>query len=67
MLDLRAHDRCDRCGARAYHVAHKTGYTELMFCNHHHAEFKDSLLDNYWLIESDELADDPVPASAFTE
>ena len=44
-------DRCDRCSARAYHVARKPGM-ELWLCNHHHREHVEKLLESYWLIES---------------
>lgn len=32
---LTAHDRCDRCGSRAYLRARLAGGLELMFCAHH--------------------------------
>lgn len=64
MLELTAEDRCDRCGARALHKATKVGAkSELLFCDHHYREQRDGLIRNYWLIESDSLAE-PVPASA---
>lgn len=53
MRSFTAHDRCDRCNAQAYHSASKPGFTELLFCNHHYREHKDSLFENYWLIVSD--------------
>lgn len=41
---VRATDRCDRCGAQAYHRAQSndTGF-ELLFCNHHGKAFEASL------------------------
>lgn len=40
--------RCDRCGARAYVRAHKTGDTNerrhLLFCGHHGAAYEASLI-----------------------
>lgn len=67
MLDLTALDRCDRCGAQAYHRATKPGMTELLFCAHHHKDHKNALLEQYWLIESDESPLDPVPVEAYIE
>lgn len=40
----RTLDRCDRCGAQAYHLAQK-GATELLFCNHHGVAFKAKLIE----------------------
>jgi hypothetical protein len=68
MLTLTALDRCDRCGARAYHKATKAGEpSELLFCKHHHREHRDGLLNSYWLIESDESPVEPQPVAAYTE
>lgn len=67
MLDLTAQDRCDRCGARAKHRAFKPGCADLLFCNHHHDELQASLLEQYWLIASDESPSEPQPVSAYTE
>lgn len=68
MREFLAIDRCDRCGAQAKHAATKAGMpSELLFCNHHHREVKDNLLENYWLIESDESPAEPVAAAAYTE
>lgn len=67
MLDLTAQDRCDRCGARAVHVARKKGFSELLFCGHHHREFEDALLNQGWGIYSDESPAEPVPVAAYTE
>lgn len=37
---LRVVDRCDRCGAQAYHRAvHSSTGHELLFCHHHGAKF----------------------------
>jgi hypothetical protein len=65
MLELTALDRCDACGARAHHKATKPGLVgmELLFCNHHYREQRDVLLNEYWLIESDVLQSEPVPAT----
>lgn len=40
--NLTAHDRCDRCGARAAHVSlHATG--ELLWCAHHWKKYQEVL------------------------
>ena len=39
---LTAADRCDRCGAQAYHRIEFTA-SELLFCAHHYREHKDRL------------------------
>ena len=68
MLDLTAQDRCDRCGARANHVAKKIGVpTELLFCNHHIHENEDALLEQDWIIYSDTSPIEPVPVAAYTD
>ena len=64
MREFTATDRCDRCGAQAHHEAHKPGSGELLLCNHHHREFREALLDNYWLIESEVSPAEPIPATA---
>lgn len=51
MYAFKSTDRCDRCGARALHVARKP-LMELMFCGHHYTQYRDALLGNYWLVES---------------
>lgn len=53
---LTALDRCDHCGAQAYHrVILAAG--ELLFCAHHGRELRDSLAPNvvHWQDESDRL------------
>lgn len=41
---VRATDRCDRCGAQAYHRAQSTvSGLELLFCNHHGKAFEAGL------------------------
>lgn len=67
MREFKATDRCDRCGAQAFHSATKSGFSELLFCNHHHKIHKDKLLETYWLIESKVFFAEPVPAAAYTE
>lgn len=67
MREFNAADRCDRCGALAYHEAKKIGNCELLFCNHHYREFRDALIEDYWLIESNISPAEPVPAAAYTE
>jgi hypothetical protein len=67
MLELTAADRCDRCGAQAHHKATLPKGGELFLCNHHYRENRDALLEQYWLIESDESPAEPVPVAAYTE
>ena len=67
MLDLTAQDRCDRCGARAAHVAKKMSFSELLFCGHHIREHEGALLNQGWIIYSDESPTAPVPVAAYTE
>lgn len=41
---LRIIDRCDRCGAQAYHRAvHMDTGLQLLFCNHHGTKFAPGL------------------------
>ena len=42
-------DRCDRCGAEAYHEATK-GDLSLMFCKHHCVENAPKLFKDEWVI-----------------
>lgn len=67
MLELNAMDRCDRCGAQAYYRAHKAGLEPLLFCNHHHREHEDKLLEQYWTIESDQMQSDPKAVAALSD
>lgn len=67
MLNLTAQDRCDRCGARAAYVATKPGLADLMFCGHHYRAHKDKLIEQYWLIETDETQAEPVEAPVYSE
>lgn len=67
MREFLAVERCDACGARAKHAANKPGRAELLFCDHHYRNHRDSLLENYWLIESDVSPAEPVAVSAYTE
>lgn len=67
MREFIATERCDRCGARAKHAASKPGYSELLFCSHHYREHKQTLMDNYWTVESDLSPAEPTPAAAYTE
>lgn len=67
MREFLAIERCDGCRAQAFHAATKDGFAELLFCNHHHREFNDALLESGWTIESDVSAPQPVTAAAYTE
>lgn len=44
MVEFKATDRCDRCGAQAYSMARK-GDMEILFCIHHRRENKEALLN----------------------
>ena len=61
---LKASDRCDRCGAQAYVRAILAGGGELLFCGHHarQHETKVRALAVEWLDETDRLADAPAVA-----
>ncbi|WP_106847861.1 hypothetical protein [Blastococcus sp. Marseille-P5729] len=41
--ELKATDRCDRCGARATNRATLANGLELLFCGHHAREYGDAL------------------------
>jgi hypothetical protein len=58
LMKFTAADRCDRCGAQAYHVARHEGRSDLYFCKHHMRDHKDALLDTGWKIISDQEAID---------
>ncbi|MGH3319317.1 MAG: DUF7455 domain-containing protein [Streptosporangiaceae bacterium] len=55
---LKAADRCDRCGAKAYVRAVLPSGGELYFCAHHGREYADALRESAVEIhdESDKLA-----------
>lgn len=55
MREFLPAERCDRCGARACHAATKAGCAELLFCAHHYREHRDKLIENYWLIDGEDL------------
>lgn len=40
---LTAQDRCDRCGAQAYVITFKNGFSNLLFCSHHFNSVKENL------------------------
>lgn len=47
--NLTAHDRCDRCGAQAYHIlVSPTSGGELLFCHHHGQKIVPSLKEQGW-------------------
>lgn len=52
MREFLAIERCDRCGAQALHAASKSGFVELLFCNHHYHRFEEGLLLTGWSVES---------------
>lgn len=53
MIEFTAHDRCDRCGARAISMATHDEHTELLFCGHHRREHAQMLMDEGWTIVDD--------------
>lgn len=53
--DLTAQDRCDRCGAQAYHLAELPEGLELLFCNHHLQEHTVKLAEIGARVRSDEV------------
>lgn len=53
VIEFTANDRCDRCGAQAYTMASKEGFSELLFCAHHRREFFDALYNDDWVIADD--------------
>lgn len=54
LIEFTADDRCDRCGAQAYHLARHEQYGELMFCRHHLPEKRfDEMVADGWEIVSD--------------
>ncbi|GAB3299374.1 hypothetical protein EK0264_17835 [Epidermidibacterium keratini] len=44
-VELKATDRCDRCGARATTRATMASGLELLFCGHHAREYEAALKD----------------------
>ena len=54
--ELTASDRCDSCGAQAY-IRVAIGSSELLFCAHHGAKFKEKLAPTAlaWHDETDRL------------
>lgn len=60
MIDLNAHDRCDRCGSQAYVRVILFSGLDLLFCSHHYAEHAPKL-EHYTLRLKDErsLLDTP--------
>lgn len=56
-VSLTAQDRCDRCGAQAYHVARKDGLT-LQWCSHHEREYGPALVLAGWQIVADSASID---------
>lgn len=53
VVSFTALDRCDRCGAQAYHRAEKEELS-IILCNHHERDNRDKLLETGWTIISDE-------------
>lgn len=53
VLNLTAQDRCDRCGAQAYHRATMPSGLELFFCNHDLRKHLSKLAEDEARVESD--------------
>lgn len=53
MVEFTALDRCDGCGAQAYHRAQREGNSDLLFCIHHMKAGRTKLLDQGWTIIDD--------------
>ena len=53
--NLTAQDRCDRCGAQAYHLAEMPGGLELLFCNHDFEIHEPKLAEVGARVKSDEV------------
>jgi hypothetical protein len=53
VLTLTAQDRCDRCGAQAYHRATLPSGFELFFCNHDLKKNLVKLAEDQARVESD--------------
>lgn len=53
LVEFTAHDRCDGCGAQAYHLATHSEHTELLLCMHHGKRSIDKLTDEGWVVTSD--------------
>lgn len=52
-ITLTAQDRCDRCGAQAYHRATLPSSLELFFCNHDLRKHMSKLVEQEARVESD--------------
>lgn len=52
-ITLTAQDRCDRCGAQAYHRATLPSGLELFFCNHDLRKHLSKLVEDEARVESD--------------
>jgi ribosomal protein L37E len=53
LLSVSFEDRCDRCGAQSFHVAHK-GDLKLSLCSHHERKLRKPLFNQGWEIIHDE-------------
>lgn len=57
LVNLTAHDRCDRCGAQALVLAENdaSSHSDLLFCAHHAREYKDKLRKDGYRLTADEV------------
>lgn len=60
--DAIAHERCDRCGARAYVVTMHDGGFTLAWCGHHYRAHQDSLAGAAGVLVVHDIRDQLVPA-----
>lgn len=52
-VSFDAFDRCDRCGHQALALARKPGFSDLLFCAHHHRDHEDALITSGWAVVFD--------------
>lgn len=50
---LALNDRCDRCGAQAFVVAHHEIYAPLMFCGHHFNKHEAGLVGSGFQVQDE--------------
>lgn len=60
--DAIAHERCDRCGSRAYVVTMHTDGLPLAWCGHHYRAHQDALTGAAGVLVVHDIRDQLVPA-----
>lgn len=63
LVEFTANDRCDGCGAQAYHLA-VSEHGDLLLCLHHGKKSIDALVDEGWTVTSDYEAIERLTAPA---